>query len=316
MVAPKQPKDQAGLMRMQGVRTLLYLIGFVLIYWWASAGLQIAPLEFASSHTWASMGDIVMRLGPYYRVDRCRDAQVAWGPEDPVAGYSDPEKVAAVCERGEVLYLYRPRYLKEQIAYVSQIWPPLVETFKMALLGAFFGALIAIPFSLLAAHNLVKWAPLYYIVRSFNNLIRTIPELVWAALLTGALGIGALPGVVALTIFSFGLIAKLLSESIEAIDPGPLEAMRACGANWVQQIRYGVMPQVLPQFLAYTLYVFEVDVRASAVLGFVGAGGIGMLLNENLTFLKYRNIGAIVVVLLFAVVLLDIIGTKIRERLV
>lgn len=299
-----------------GIKSVLSAVLVVLIYVWAANGLGITVGKLASAQTWRNMGDLLVRLGPFDRIDKCRDAILVWGENDPIAEEPNPAKVKAVCEQGKTYYLYQSGNLKAQFAYARSVWDPLMQTLRMAILGAFAGALLAVPFSLLAAQNLVRSKVVYYVVRAFLNLIRTIPDLVLAAVLSGAFGLGALPGVMALAIFSFALIAKLASESVEAIDPGPLEAMQACGANRLQQIRYGVVPQVLPQYIAYTLYVLEVDVRASTILGLVGAGGIGQFLYADLNLLRYPNVGAVIVVLLIAVLLMDFVSTKLRERLV
>lgn len=301
--------------RMGWVKTLLTVITLVVVYTASSVHLDISPSEFVKGDTWKAMGELVLQLGPYHRVHTCSSAQVAWGDDDPL-DKPDPAKVRAVCEEGKVLFVYVPHYLEEQWEYLGQVIDPLLDTFRMAILGAFFGAILAIPFSLLAARNLVKSKAVYHTVRVILNLIRTVPDLVWAALLAGALGTGALPGIIALSVFSFGLNAKLLSESIETIDPGPLEAMQACGANRLQQIRYGVVPQVMPQFLAYAIYVLEIDVRASTILGLVGAGGIGVLFNTELTFGNWRHVGVVIAAMLVVVVVMDVVSTKIRERLI
>lgn len=309
-------KLSARLQEMRGVKTLLTAVMVVLIYVWASAGLNINITQFAKGETWHQMGELVVQMGPFFRINTCKNAQTAWGDDEPVAGKPNPAKVRAVCDEGKTLYLWYPDYIPEQLAYVKEVWDPLLITFKMAILGSLIGAFFAVPFSLLAARNLVKSKTVYYIFRTFNNLVRTIPDLVLASVLSGMFGLGAFPAITALAIFSFALVAKMASESIEAIDPGPLEAMKACGANRLQQIRFGVVPQVLPQYLSYTLYVLEVDVRASTVIGLVGAGGIGQVLYADLNLMRYRNVGVIVVILLVAVLLVDFISTKLRERLV
>jgi len=315
MSAPKE-NLKARLARMGWMKTVASLLLLVVVYAWTSTSLDIKPSQFLDGSTWRAMADLTVRLGPFYRVNKCNDAHTAWGDDEPLAGKPNPKKVRAVCEQGRSQYLFYDDYWEDQKAFLKDMKDPLLDTFRMAIVGAFFGALLAIPFSLLAARNLVKWTPVYYTVRALLNLIRTVPDLVWAALLTGALGVGALPGVLALTIFSFGLNAKLLSESIETIDQGPLEAMKACGASWIQQVRYGVVPQVMPQFLAYSLYVLEIDVRASTVLGLVGAGGIGVLFNTQLTYGKWHRVGAIIVVMLVVVWVMDFVSTKVRERLI
>lgn len=147
------------------------------------------------------------------------------------------------------------------------------------------------------------------------NFIRTIPDLLLAAIFVAIFGIGPLPGILALTFFSIGLVAKLLYESIESIDPGPLEAMTAVGANKVQWIVYGVIPQVKAHFVSYVLYTFEVNVRAAAVLGLVGAGGIGLYYDRTLGFLQYKQTASIIIYTLIVVLLIDYISTLLREKL-
>jgi phosphonate transport system permease protein len=224
--------------------------------------------------------------------------------------------VAAICDRGEKQYWFRKDFLREQFAYVNQIRTPLVETFQMAIVGTAIGAMLAVPLALYSAANLAQRRSVYLAVRTVMSIIRTIPDLVLAALLAGAFGIGALPGVLALGIFAMAIIAKLLSESIEAIDPGPLEAVQATGGTWLQQIVYGVWPQVAPQYFGYVLYLLEVNVRASTILGYVGAGGIGQVLYTNLNLGQFRQVGVVIVVMLVVVIIMDWISNLLRERLV
>lgn len=198
----------------------------------------------------------------------------------------------------------------------SQVSVRLYETLRIAVLSASFGAVIALPVSLLTARNIVKSNWIYQPARFVLNLIRTLPDMVLAAIAVGIFGIGAVPGIIAMSIFAGMLIAKLLSESVEAIDAGPLEALAASGANGLQRIVYAVMPQVFPTFLSYTLYALEINVRGSFVLGLVGAGGVGMQLDADLTFLRYDNVAVIVVVIFVAVMLIDFVSTKLRELLV
>lgn len=200
-------------------------------------------------------------------------------------------------------------------AYLDKIIKPMTETIQMAILGTTFGALIAIPVSLLAARNVTSTPFLYYPARFVMNLIRTIPDLLFAALFVAVFGIGPIAGILALTFFSFGLIAKLASESIEAIDPGPLEAMTAVGANRLQLIHFGVVPQALSAFTAYFLYTFEVNVRAAAVLGLVGAGGIGLYIDSTLGLFRYQQTSTIILVTLAVVLGIDYLSTKVREKL-
>ncbi|SCW80998.1 phosphonate transport system permease protein [Paenibacillus tianmuensis] len=200
-------------------------------------------------------------------------------------------------------------------SYIDVVWKPMVETIQMAVIGTTLGGLAAIPVALLAAGNVTRNPWIYHPARIILNLIRTIPELLFAGLFVAIFGIGAMPGVLALAFFSFGLIAKLTYESIEAIDPGPLEAMTAVGANKLQWIHFGVVPQVAAQYIAYFLYTFEVNVRAAAVLGLVGAGGIGLTLDRTLQMFRYDRSALIIILTLAIVLLIDFVSTKIRERL-
>jgi phosphonate transport system permease protein len=193
---------------------------------------------------------------------------------------------------------------------------PLVQTLQMAVVGTTQGALLAVPMILLAARNVTRRAWIYYAARAVLNLLRTIPELLYAAILVAVVGIGPFAGILALTVFSMAIIGKLTSESLETIDPGPLEALEAAGANRLKLIRYAVVPQILPAFLSYTLFVFEINVRVSFVLGLVGAGGIGQLLLTALNLFRYQSALVIILVTLVAVIIIDTISVRVRQVLV
>lgn len=200
--------------------------------------------------------------------------------------------------------------------YLWQILPRLLETLKMATAATIFGAFFALIFCLGGARNLAAGKVVYNVSRGLLNLIRTVPDLILATLFAAAFGIGPFPGVVALFVVSFGLIAKLLADTLETIDPGPLEAITAAGGSNLERAAFAALPQILPDFLAYTLYAFEVNVRAAAVLGLVGAGGIGMILQTNISFMDYSKVGLIIAVIFLTVLLIDAVSTLIRRRLV
>jgi phosphonate transport system permease protein len=200
-------------------------------------------------------------------------------------------------------------------SYFQVITTAMLDTIRMAIIGTTLGAILAIPLALFAASNVFTNTFLYSLARMILNFIRTIPDLLLAAIFVAIFGIGPLPGILALTFFSIGLVAKLLYESIESIDPGPLEAMTAVGANKVQWIVYGVIPQVKAHFVSYVLYTFEVNVRAAAVLGLVGAGGIGLYYDRTLGFLQYQQTASIIIYTLVVVLLIDYISTLLREKL-
>lgn len=200
-------------------------------------------------------------------------------------------------------------------AYFNNVTEAMLETIRMAVVGATFGALISIPVALLSANNILNVSWLHLPMRFLLNLVRTIPDLLLAAIFVAIFGLGLLPGIFALTIFSAGIIAKLTYESIEAIDKGPLEAMTAAGANKLQWIMFGVIPQVAAYFISYVLYAFEVNVRAAAILGLVGAGGIGHYYERTLGFLEYGKVNTIIIYTLAVVLVIDYVSNKLREKL-
>ncbi len=200
--------------------------------------------------------------------------------------------------------------------YLPQILVRLLETIKMATAGAIIGSALALWFCLGGARNLAAGKIVYNISRALLNLIRTVPDLILATLFATILGIGPLPGVVALIVLAFGLVAKLLADTLETIDPGPLEAITAAGGSNLERAIFAALPQVLPDFLAYTLYAFEVNVRSASVLGLVGAGGIGMILQRDLAFMDYSRVGLIIATIFVTVLLIDGLSTFVRRRLV
>ncbi|MFZ4451167.1 phosphonate ABC transporter, permease protein PhnE [Salibacterium aidingense] len=200
-------------------------------------------------------------------------------------------------------------------AYFSEITAPIMETIRMAVVGTTFGGLIAFPLSMLAARNVFHTSWITVPARFILNLIRTLPELLLAALFVAIFGIGPIPGVFALMLFSLGIIAKLFYESVESIDPGPMEAMTAVGANKLKWIMFGVVPQVLSSFMSFFLYAFEINIRAAAVLGLVGAGGIGLYYEQTLGFFEYGKVSSIIIYTLVVVLLIDYLSTWVREKL-
>lgn len=199
--------------------------------------------------------------------------------------------------------------------FFADIWKPMAQTIQMSILGTVIGALFAFPMALLAARNVTTSPWLSYPARFIMNFVRTIPDLLYAALFAVLVGFGPTAGTLALIFFTFGIISKLSYESTEAIDPGPLEAMTAVGANKLKLIRFGVLPQVAPTYLAHFLYTFEVSIRASAILGLVGAGGIGLLLKNTLDLFRYDQSCAIVIYTLLIVVIIDLVSTRFRTYL-
>jgi phosphonate transport system permease protein len=190
-----------------------------------------------------------------------------------------------------------------------------VATIEIALLGTGLAAVLAVPLGFLSARNVAP-PTLYYSVRTALNFFRSIDTLVYALLFVAAVGLGPFPGMLAVVAYTTTSLAKLYSETIEGIEPGPVDAIRATGATRLQVLRFGILPQVLPLFLSYVLYRFESNVRAATVLGFVGAGGIGLYLQTYLRMIDYPAASTVLLVTVVMVMLVDFASARIRARLV
>jgi phosphonate transport system permease protein len=190
-----------------------------------------------------------------------------------------------------------------------------LATFEIAFLGTAVAAVMAVPLGFLSARNVVP-SRVYYPVRVGLNVFRSIDTLVYALLFVAAVGLGPFPGVLAVVAYTTTSLAKLYSESLEGIEPGPVDAIRATGATRLQVLRFGVLPQVLPLFSSYVLYRLETNVRAATILGFVGAGGIGFYLQTYLRVLDYPAASTVLLVTVAMVMAVDFLSARIRARLV
>ena len=195
--------------------------------------------------------------------------------------------------------------------YIAQMW----LTVQIALWGTFLAVIIAVPFGLACARNLSPiW--LQQPMRLLMNILRSIPDLVIGTMFLVAVGLGPFAGVMALAINTGGVLAKLFSEAVESIEPAPVEGVRATGAAPLQEIVWGVIPQVAPLWTSYALYRFESNARSATVLGLIGAGGIGQVLFDSLNGYAYSQTAAIVVVIVVAVSLIDLLSQAMRSRLI
>ncbi|PKO33680.1 MAG: phosphonate ABC transporter, permease protein PhnE [Betaproteobacteria bacterium HGW-Betaproteobacteria-7] len=192
---------------------------------------------------------------------------------------------------------------------------PLLDTLAMSIAGTVLAVLLSLPLSLLAAPNTAPNWLASRIARILLAAMRSVPEIILGILFVAAVGFGALPGVLALALHSTGMVAKFYAEAIEHVDPKPLEAARAAGAGHFQVITHAVLPQVLPQLADITIYRWEYHFRASAVLGIVGAGGIGFELMAALRLIKYDEVAAILLTILACVIVVDGIGAYLRKKL-
>ena len=199
--------------------------------------------------------------------------------------------------------------------FFSKVVGPLVDTIKMSILGTVIGCLLALPIAVLASTNICKSTAIVSVLRFILALIRTLPTLVIALVCALVFGLGTFAGTLAISIFTFGIVAKMLYESIETIDMGPFEAMEALGANKFQAFWSACVPQILPVYLSHSLYCFEMNVRASAILGYVGAGGLGITINERIGWRDYNGLGMVLLSLFVVVVAIEFFSEYLRKKL-
>ncbi|MCT7949555.1 phosphonate ABC transporter, permease protein PhnE [Ancylothrix sp. C2] len=211
------------------------------------------------------------------------------------------------------------------IDFLVRLWPPnweildvavkaLIETVQMSIWGTTIGAIISLPIAICSAHNLApKW--LQWIANFLQNAVRSVPSIVLGLIFVAATGLGAPAGTLAVGIYTVGYLGKFYQEAIEAVEPRSLEALRVSGASWLQVAQYGILPQVVPLSLGYTLYMFEYNIRAASVLGVVGAGGIGFELVNYIRAFEYNKATTMMLVLLVVVTVIDGVSSKLRQRL-
>jgi len=193
---------------------------------------------------------------------------------------------------------------------------PLIETFQIAIISTLIGCSVALPVSFAMSRLTTPNRVTYYTSRVVMNVVRAVPDLFWAKLLVTAVGIGAFAGSWALSIFSLAVMVKLFSEDVDGADPRPLEAAKAAGGRHIPSVATGVLPTVFPAYIAYSLYVFELNIRASLVLGLVGAGGVGRVIEAQRNFFRFGRILGILVIIFVVVFTLEQISVALRKRLV
>ncbi|HEX2883616.1 MAG TPA: phosphonate ABC transporter, permease protein PhnE [Candidatus Limnocylindria bacterium] len=200
--------------------------------------------------------------------------------------------------------------------FLPRMFDPLVETIQIAVIASVIGCGVALPVAFIASRVTTPNTPVFVIGRSILSVVRAIPDILYALIFVASAGVGPLAGIAALVMFNIGVVAKLLSETVDGVDVGPIEAARAGGANRTQTVRWSVLPQVLPNYVAYSLYTFELNIRASTVLGIVGAGGIGNLLFTQYRFFNWSNVSVIVIALFLLVIVIEFVSIALRRRLV
>jgi phosphonate transport system permease protein len=208
-----------------------------------------------------------------------------------------------------ILRLFPPDWQVVDIAIKA-----LIETVQMSLWGTFIGAILSLPIAIASANNV---APLWlrWVANLLQNAVRSIPSIILGLIFVAATGLGAAAGTLALSIYTIGYLAKFYQQAIESVDSRSLESLQVIGASKVQIAQYGILPQVLPLGLGYTLWMFEYNIRAASVLGAVGAGGIGFQLKSYIDGFEYNKATTMMLVLLVVVTVIDILSSKLRQRL-
>ena len=210
-------------------------------------------------------------------------------------------------DQGSIAYWYfnLPKYLKL-----------LFETFNMALLATIVGSTLAVFLSFLAAKNTSPNSLVFFTIRRILEFFRGVPEIIFAILFVWVLGIGPLAGIIAMTLHTTGSLGKLFSEVHENSNNKPIDALKASGGNWLSEMKFGLLPQVLPNLISYVLLRFEINIRASTILGFVGAGGIGQELYLVINFNYYEEVSAIILLIILTVVSIDLFSSYLRKNII
>lgn len=207
------------------------------------------------------------------------------------------------------------RMLPPNWSFLERLVRPVLETVQIAIWGTLLAVILALPLCFAAARNLSPNLALFHVMRQVLNALRGINEIIFALIFVAAVGLGPFAGVLALSIHGAGMLGKFFAEAIEEIDSGPVEALRSTGANALLVVIFGVLPQVIPGWIASTLYRFEVNLRAATILGMIGAGGIGFELVSSMKLFQYQDTATCVLVILAMVMSADYVSTRLRARI-
>lgn len=206
------------------------------------------------------------------------------------------------------------RMFPPELSFFSLLAQPALETIQIAAWGTAIAVVASAPLALLAARNISPHPAVYFVVRVFLNLLRSINELIYALILVSAVGLGPFPGVLAIALHATGMLAKFVAEEIEHVDRGQVEALQAAGAGRSQVILFGVLPQIVPAVVGYILYRFDVSIRSATVLGLVGAGGLGFSLIKTMKLFKYHETAACILAIVVLVWAADWISGYLRKK--
>lgn len=223
--------------------------------------------------------------------------------------------IGIIIKRGHQLTVILSKIFNPTFSYFPKVITPLIDTVKMSLLGTIIGCLIALPVAIAASSNIVKNKFILSFIRLVLSVVRSVPTLIIASVCALIFNLGTFAGTVAITIFTFGIVAKMLFESIETIDMGPYEAMISFGCNQIRAFWAACMPQILPTYMSHSLYCFEMNIRAASILGYVGAGGLGILINERIGWRDYEGLGMVLLALFVLVLAIDQLSSYLRNKL-
>ncbi len=233
-----------------------------------------------------------------------------WGSVE-ITGFD----IGIIVRRGYQFTVILKKIFNPEWSYFSKVWPPLLDTIKMSVMGSVIGSTLALPFAVMASANINHNGYVVALLRVVLNIVRTLPTLVIASICALIFRLGTFAGTVAITVFTFGIVTKMLYESIETIDMGAFEAMEALGATRFQAFWSACFPQILPTYLSHSLYSFEINIRAASILGYVGAGGLGILINERIGWRDYEGLGMVLITLFVAVLIIDNTSQYLRRKL-
>ena len=222
---------------------------------------------------------------------------------------------SVIFTRGKQLTVILGKMFHPDFSYFEKVVSPLLETIQMSLLGSAIGATLALPFAVAASTNIVHNKVVVSVLRFILSVVRTLPTLIIAELAALVFGLGTFAGTVAIVLFTFGVVSKMMYEAIETIDMGAYEAMQAAGANKFRSFRMACLPVILPTYLSYCLYSFEMNIRAAAILGYVGAGGLGVQINEVIGWRRYDRLGMILIALFVVVFIIENTSEYLRNKL-
>ena len=239
-------------------------------------------------------------------------ALVAWSVEAIVVGDTDWSRITWDGVKKSAL-----RFIDFDASILKEMWEPALETVLMATLATLLGALMAIPVAWLGADNISPLGRFTYLVgRVLMTLSRSVHEVVWGLVFVAAVGLGALAGVLAMAVRSIGFISKTVAEAIEDVNKGPVEAMRAVGANRFQVLMFGIVPQVLPVIIGNVIFEWDVNIRRSTIMGLVGAGGLGLALHRQMASYNYGGIATVIFVILLLIVFGEVFSAWARKKVI